>query len=73
MKKFGFSVIAAGGLGAAVVLGLAAPAQAAAPAEVAAPSSVTISAGVDHLGWLDQLHPKPMVPKVDNTVRHSGR
>ncbi|MFV8161631.1 hypothetical protein ACNQVK_05850 [Mycobacterium sp. 134] len=72
MKKFGFAIVAASGLGAAV-LGLAAPAQAAEPAHVAAPNSVTISAGVDHLNWLDQLHPKPMVPKVDNTVRHSGR
>ncbi|MFN6555411.1 hypothetical protein ACP6C7_32945 [Mycolicibacterium septicum] len=72
MKKFGFAIVAAGGLGAAV-LGLAAPALAAEPAHVTAPSTVTISAGVDHLNWLDQLHPKPMVPKVDNTVRHSGR
>ncbi|MCG7610177.1 MULTISPECIES: hypothetical protein [Mycobacterium] len=72
MKKFGFAVIAASGLGAAV-LGLAAPALAAEPAPVAAPNAVTISAGVDHLDWLDQIHPKPMVPKVDNTVRHSGR
>ncbi|MGV0736262.1 hypothetical protein BA059_12105 [Mycolicibacterium sp. (ex Dasyatis americana)] len=72
MKKFGFAVIAASGLGAAV-LGLATPALAAEPAHVAAPNAVTISAGVDHLDWLDQIHPKPMVPKVDNTVRHSGR
>lgn len=72
MKKFGFAIVAASGLGAAV-LGLAAPALAAEPAHVAVPNSVTISAGVDHLNWLDQLHPKPMVPKVDNSVRHSGR
>ncbi|MUL83163.1 MULTISPECIES: hypothetical protein [unclassified Mycolicibacterium] len=72
MKKFGFAVIAASGLSAAI-LGLASPAQAAEPAHVAAPSTITVSSGVDHLGWLDQLHPKPMVPKVDTTVRHSGR
>ncbi|OWM05174.1 hypothetical protein B7435_09585 [Mycolicibacterium peregrinum] len=72
MKKFGFAVIAASGLGAAV-LGLAAPALAAEPAHTATPSSVTISAGVDRLDWLDRLHPKPMVPKVDTNVRHSGR
>lgn len=72
MKKFGFAIIAASGLSAAVV-GLAAPALAAEPAHVAAPSSVTISTGVDRLDWLDRLHPKPMVPKVDTTVRHSGR
>lgn len=33
----------------------------------------TITGGVDHLVWLDQiqhsLHPEP--PKVDNSVRHS--
>lgn len=69
MKKFGFAVIAASGLSAAIV-GLAAPAQAAAPAPV---SSTTISAGVDHLGWLDQIQPKATAPKVNNTVRHSGR
>lgn len=72
MKNFGFAVIAASGLSAAV-LALAGPAQAAEPAHVAAPSSVTISSGVDRLDWLDQLHPKPTVPKVDTTVRHSGR
>lgn len=72
MKKFGFAVIAASGLGAAV-LGLAAPALATEPAHIAAPSSVTISAGVDHLDWLNQIHPKATAPKVDTTVRHSGR
>jgi hypothetical protein len=71
MKKFGFAVVAASGLSAAV-LGLAAPALAAEPAHVAAPISVAHSSGVDHLGWLDQIQPKPMVPKVDTTVRHSG-
>lgn len=72
MKKFGFAVITASGLSAAV-LGLAVPAVAAEPVNVAAPNSVTISTGVDRLDWLDRLHPKPMVPKVDTTVRHSGR
>lgn len=56
MKKFGFAIIVASGLSAAV-LGLPVPA---------------LAVGVDHLDWLDQIHPKPMVPKVDNTVRHSG-
>ncbi|MBU9767228.1 hypothetical protein FR943_25780 [Mycobacterium sp. TNTM28] len=72
MKKFGFAVIAASGLSAAV-LGLAGTAQAAGPVQAPAPSVVTVSSGVDHLDWLDQIHPKPMVPKVDTTVRHSGR
>lgn len=71
MKKFGFAVVAASGLSAAV-LALAGPAQAVEPAQIAAPQGVTISAGVDHLGWLDQIQPKPTVPKVDTTVRHSG-
>ncbi|OLO99305.1 hypothetical protein BVU76_26195 [Mycolicibacterium porcinum] len=71
MKKFGFAVVAASGLSAAV-LGLAAPALAAEPAHASAPSSVTISAGVDHLDWLDQIQPKANAPKVDTTVRHSG-
>jgi hypothetical protein len=26
--------------------------------------------GVDHLEWLDDLHPKVDVPNVDTTVRH---
>ncbi|MGV0743251.1 hypothetical protein [Mycolicibacterium sp. XJ870] len=69
MKKFGIAVIAASGLSAAV-LGLASPAQAVAPT---ATGTTTISAGVDHLGWLDQIQPKVNVPKVDTTVRHSGR
>lgn len=72
MKKFGFAVIAASGL-SAVVLGLAGSAQAAEPAHIAAPSSVTISAGVDRLDWLDRIQPKATAPKVDTTVRHSGR
>lgn len=67
--KFGFAALAAAGLSAAIV-GLAAPAHAAAPAPA---TSTTISAGVDHLGWLDQIQPKATAPKVDNTVRHSGR
>lgn len=71
MQKFAIAMatLAASGLGAAV-LGLATPAQAAPPAVTTA---TTISTGVDHLGWLDQIHPKVNVPKVDTTVRHSGR
>ena len=68
MKKFGFTAIIAAGLGAAVV-GLGAPAQAATPAQA---DSTTISAGVDHLNWLDQVHQKANAPKVDTSVRHSG-
>ncbi|MCV7283633.1 hypothetical protein H7J88_28770 [Mycolicibacterium flavescens] len=28
-------------------------------------------AGVDHLDWLDKVHPTVNVPQVDTTVRHS--
>lgn len=72
MKKFSVAVIAAGALSAAA-LGLAGSAQAATPVQAAVPSATTITAGVDHLGWLDQIQPKANAPKVDNTVRHSGR
>ncbi|AKS31288.1 hypothetical protein [Mycolicibacterium goodii] len=68
MTKFGIAAITASGL-AAVVLGLAAPAQAA-PIQT---DSTVITAGVDRLDWLDKFHPKANAPKVDNTVRHSGR
>jgi hypothetical protein len=69
MKKFGFAAIAASGL-AAAVLGLAGPAQASTTAQ--APVS-TIATGVDHLGWINDIQPKVNVPKVDTSVRHSGR
>jgi hypothetical protein len=69
MTKFGFAAIIASGLTAGF-LGLAAPAQAAAPATTGA---TTISAGIDHHVWLDQIQPKVHVPKVDTKVRHSGR
>jgi hypothetical protein len=69
MKKFGFAAIAASGL-AAAVLGLAGPAQ----ASTTAPAPVsTIATGVDHLGWINDIQPKVNVPKVDTSVRHSGR
>jgi ABC-type glycerol-3-phosphate transport system substrate-binding protein len=64
MKKFGFAAIAASGLTAAV-LGLAAPAQA-----VTAPvpaTTTTITAGVDHLDWLNDIAPRVNVPKVDTS------
>ena len=74
MKKFGFAAIAASGLTAAI-LGLAAPAQAA-PAVAPVSTGVdatTITAGVDRLEWLDRIQPKATAPRVDTTVRHSGR
>jgi hypothetical protein len=74
MKNLGFATIITGGL-AAAVLGLAAPASAAITdlPIAAAGSALIIPAGIDHHSWLDQIAPKVNVPKVDNTVRHSGR
>jgi hypothetical protein len=67
MKKFGFATIIASGL-AAGVLGFAAPAAQAAVGPV---SATTISAGVDHHVWLDQIGPSVNVPKVDTAVHQS--
>ena len=67
MKKFGFTTIVASGL-IAGVLGFAAPAAQAAVGPV---SPTTISAGVDHTTWLDQIGPYVSVPKVDTTVHQS--
>ena len=67
MKKFGFATIAAAGL-AAGLFGFAAPAQ----ATVLEPAT-TISAGTDHLGWINDIQQNVKVPQVDNSVRHSGR
>ena len=67
MKNLGFATIIATGLIAAVV-GIAAPAAQAAVAPV---SSTTISAGIDHHTWLDQIGPSVNVPKVDTSVHQS--
>ncbi len=74
MKNLGFATMISGGFVAAI-LGLAAPASAAiTDVPAAAPeSSLIIPAGIDHHSWLDQIAPKVNVPKVDNTVQHSGR
>jgi hypothetical protein len=67
MKKFGFTTIVASGL-IAGVLGLAAPAAQAAVGPV---SPITVSAGIDHHTWLDQIGPSVNVPQVDTTVHQS--
>jgi hypothetical protein len=67
MKKFGFATIIAGGLTAAA-LGFTAPAAIAAPVDL---SGTTISAGIDHHAWLDQITPTVNVPQVDTTVHQS--
>jgi hypothetical protein len=67
MKKLGFTTIVASGL-IAGVLGFAAPAAQAAVGPV---SPTTISAGVDHQTWLDQIGPSVNVPQVDTTVHQS--
>jgi hypothetical protein len=69
MKKFGFAAIATSGL-AAAMLGLAGPAQA---STTALSPVATIATGVDHLDWINDIQPTVTVPKVDNSVRHSGR
>ena len=67
MNNIGFTTIIAGAL-AAAFLGFAAPAANAAP-----PASVdaTISAGIDHHSWLDDIRPTVNVPQVDTTVHQS--
>jgi hypothetical protein len=67
MKKLGFTTIVASGL-IAGVLGFAAPA---AQAAVGSVSPTTISAGIDHHTWLDQIGPSVNVPQVDTTVHQS--
>lgn len=67
MKKFGFATVIATGL-VAGVLGATAPA---AQAEVVADSVSTVTNGVDHHVWLDQLGPKVNVPQVDTSVHQS--
>lgn len=74
MKNRGFATAITGGL-AVAILGLAAPASAAitdVPAATAGPT-IVVPAGIDHHSWLDQITPRVNVPKVDNTVQHSGR
>ncbi len=67
MKKFGFAAVIASGL-AAAILGFAAPAQAIGPA-TASSTAITAPQGIDHLYWLDDIQPKPNVPRVDTSVR----
>ncbi len=73
MKNFGFATVIAGGF-AVAILGVAAPAQASiADVPAAAGPSIIVPAGIDHHAWLDDITPHVNVPKVDTTVRHSGR
>ena len=67
MKKFGFATVVASGL-IAGVLGVTAPA---AQAEPVADTVSTISVGVDHHVWLDQIDQKVNVPQVDTSVHQS--
>ena len=71
MKKFGFAALAASGLTAAL-FGLAAPAEAAVDASPL-PVATSIATGIDHLDWINDITPDVDVPKVDTSVRHSGR
>jgi hypothetical protein len=67
MTKFAFATVIASGL-IAGVLGVTAPA---AQAEVVADSVSTLTNGVDHHVWLDQIGPKVNVPQVDTSVHQS--
>ncbi|MBS1691811.1 MAG: hypothetical protein JST91_06275 [Actinobacteria bacterium] len=68
MKKFGLATMAASALTAAI-LGLAGPAVAQA---AVLPSSTTISAGIDHQTWLNDIgRPSVNVPQVDTSVHQS--
>jgi hypothetical protein len=58
MKKIASAAVA-GGL-AAAILGLGSPAH-------AAPHT---TAGIDHLDWLDDIHPKENIPNTDTNVKH---
>ena len=69
MKKFGIAAITASGL-AAALLGLAGPAHA---STTALPPVSTIATGIEHHHSIDDFQPTVTVPKVDTTVRHSGR
>ena len=68
-KELGIAAIAAGGL-AAMLLSLGGPVQASATA-LAGPA--TIATGIEHHHWIEDFQPTVTVPKVDTTVRHSGR
>ncbi|MBS1692712.1 MAG: hypothetical protein JST91_10875 [Actinobacteria bacterium] len=69
MKNLTITTIAAAALTAGL-FGLAAPANATTPG---LDPSVTISADIDHHGWIQDIQQQVNVPKVDTTVRHSGR
>jgi hypothetical protein len=70
-KNIQSAVVVVTGL-AAVVFGLGSSAAAASGGDASSVSlaGVYTPIGIDHLEWLDDLHPKADVPNVDTTVRH---
>jgi len=68
VSKTGLVALIAGGV-IAGALGSAGPASASIaskPMDV-----IAVPASVDHLGWIDQLHPHATAPHVNNSVQHS--
>ena len=73
MKKIGFATLVSGGLVVAI-LGLGVPALAVNPGDgqrVLELVAETKTGGVDHLNWLDHIHPNVNVPRVDTSVQQS--
>jgi hypothetical protein len=68
MKKFGFATVVASGL-AAALFGFAGSAQASPVVSAPTIPAAAYSTGVDHLDWLNDIQPKPKVPKVDTSPR----
>ena len=70
MKSTQIAALVAAGF-AAASLGFATPTQAQQiPAQTVMASYV---AGIDHHNWINDIQPDVSVPKVDSSVRHSGR
>ena len=68
VSKTGLVALIAGGV-IAGALGLAGPASATSSPK---PTDLIVApASVDHLGWIDQLHPRATAPHVDTSVRQS--
>ena len=68
-KELGIAAIAASGL-AAILLSLGGPVQA---STTALAPTATIATGIEHHHFIEDFQPTVNVPKVDTTVRHSGR
>jgi len=63
------ALVAAGS--AAAILGFATPAQAL--PQILQTVTAPYVGGIDHHNWINDIQPDVSVPKVDSSVRHSGR